>query len=81
MKFKIQLFAVARELAGAAAIELDLPPSATVADVRRELIARLPQLGQFGRQLRFAVNSEFADDGTPVPSAAEVACIPPVSGG
>jgi molybdopterin converting factor small subunit len=29
----------------------------------------------------FAINAEYAADLTPIPEAAEIACIPPVSGG
>jgi molybdopterin converting factor subunit 1 len=81
MIVNVRLFAVVRQLAGAENISLDLPGAVSVADVRRNLIERLPQLAQFGSQLRFAVNAEYADDATPVPAKAEVACIPPVSGG
>jgi molybdopterin converting factor small subunit len=31
--------------------------------------------------LMFAIDAEYAVDATPIPLAAEVACIPPVSGG
>jgi sulfur-carrier protein len=81
MIVNVRLFAVARQLVGAETIALDLPGAVTVADVRRNLMERLPPLAQFGSQLRFAVNTEYADDATPVPAGAEVACIPPVSGG
>jgi molybdopterin converting factor small subunit len=29
----------------------------------------------------FAINAEYAGDATPIPAGAEIACIPPVSGG
>ncbi len=77
----VKLFAVARQLAGADKIELDMNGAITVADVRRKLVEQLPHLAQFGPQLRFAVNAEYADDATPLPANSEVACIPPVSGG
>jgi molybdopterin converting factor small subunit len=55
----------------------------TVADVRRALGDAYPELGPFLPSCRFAVNQEFADDeaGTAVAEGAEVALIPPVSGG
>jgi molybdopterin converting factor small subunit len=81
MKLQVKLFAVARQWAGADSVELNVPAGATVADVRQALLARLPQLAQFGPQLRFAVSAEYADDATPIPAAADVACIPPDSGG
>jgi molybdopterin converting factor subunit 1 len=80
MKVNVRLFAAARQWAEADSIELEMPGT-TVADLRIALLSRLPKLSTFGPQLRFAVNSEFADDSTLVPINAEVACIPPVSGG
>ncbi|HTQ39546.1 MAG TPA: MoaD/ThiS family protein [Pirellulales bacterium] len=81
MKIRLQLFAAARQWAGADAVELDVPSGATVADVRKALLARLPRLAQFGLQLRFAVNADYADEATTIPAGANLACIPPVSGG
>jgi molybdopterin converting factor subunit 1 len=81
MKVQVKLFAVAKQWAGADSIELEVPAGGTVADVRQALLAQLPRLAQFGPQLRFAVNADYAADATPVPAAADVACIPPVSGG
>jgi molybdopterin synthase catalytic subunit/molybdopterin synthase sulfur carrier subunit len=81
MKLTVQLFAVARQWAGAETAELDLSANAKVADVRRALLKQLPKLEQFGSQLRFAVNSAYADEESEILENAEVACIPPVSGG
>ena len=81
MKVNVRLFAVARELSGANSVELELSSRADVAELRRLLLERLPQLAQFGPQLRFAVNTEYADDSTLIPPTADIACIPPVSGG
>ncbi len=81
MNVTVKLFAVAKQLAAADLVHLELPTGATVADIRRELVKRLPRLDQFGRQLRFAVNADYADDTMTIPAGAEVACIPPVSGG
>jgi molybdopterin converting factor small subunit len=36
--------------------------------------------GVLGHML-FAINAEYATDATIVPAGAEIACIPPVSGG
>ena len=57
MNVRVRLFAVARQLAGAEAAELELPPGSTVADLRRALVARYPQLGRLDRHLRFAVQA------------------------
>lgn len=77
----VQLFAGARELARAAFLSVSVPADATVADLRRALILHHPELSPLLARSRIAVNREFADDSAVVPSGAEVAIIPPVSGG
>jgi sulfur-carrier protein len=81
MKVNVKLFAVAKQWAEADAVELELPTDANIADLRTSLLNQLPRLEKFGPHLRFAVNSEYADEETRIPTGAEVACIPPVSGG
>ena len=77
----VQLFAGARELAGVASISLELPAGATVAELRRAIISLHPEFIRLLARSRIAVNQEFADDSAIVPEGAEVALIPPVSGG
>src|SRR5690606_32119188 len=67
MTVRVQLFAVARQWADADAVELDLPSGATVGELRVALVEKLPRLEQFGPLLRFAVNSEYADDRMNIP--------------
>lgn len=81
MKVCVRLFAVARQLAGRDQVSLDLSDGATIADLRQRLGAEVPQLASILPQVVFAVAAEYADDRTSIPSGAEVACIPPVSGG
>ncbi|MDZ4781490.1 MAG: MoaD/ThiS family protein [Planctomycetia bacterium] len=78
---RVKLFAVAKQIAGAESVELALPERGTVADVRRMLLERYPSLSNLATLLLFAVNGEYAADATVIPRDAEVACIPPVSGG
>jgi molybdopterin converting factor subunit 1 len=73
-------FAVAREASGMESESLDAWP-ATVGGFRGALAARHPALARVLPRCRLAVNQEFAQDGDPVPDGAEVAVIPPVSGG
>jgi len=75
------MFAVARQLAGTDTVAVDLPPDATVADLRIALASEYPGLDDLGPLAVFAINAEYADDETRIPDNAEVACIPPVSGG
>ena len=81
MTVAVRLFARARELAGRDVIRLDLPPGATVGTLRLELAAVVPALSTLLARSALAVNNEFADDAQPLPPEAEVALLPPVSGG
>ena len=81
MKIRLRLFAAAREAAGCDSVELELPGGATIGQLRRQLAARIPGLAGLAEHVMFAVDTEYADDTTPIPPQAEVACIPPVSGG
>jgi molybdopterin synthase sulfur carrier subunit len=81
MMVRVQLFAVARQLAGHDAVEIELADGATVSDLRRALGERVPALAGLLGHLAFAVNAAYAADSTLIPPRADVACIPPVSGG
>ncbi len=81
MRVVVRLFAVARERAGRSSVEVDLPERPTVADLRAALGVVVPGLVPILPSVRFAVDSLYADDDTPVPPGAEIAAIPPVSGG
>jgi molybdopterin synthase sulfur carrier subunit len=78
---KVLLFARARDLAGAAALDVELPAGATVADLRLALAAQCPRLAPLLERSAFAVDDEFAADGAAVSPTAVVALLPPVSGG
>jgi molybdopterin synthase catalytic subunit/molybdopterin synthase sulfur carrier subunit len=78
---RVKLFAVAKQLAGAEQIELELREGADVRALRAALLEHLPALASVAKQLRFAINNEYAADSTIVSSDVEIACIPPVSGG
>ena len=75
------LFARANDLIGADRIEVALPEPATVGELRRYLMERYPSFAGLLEKSAFAVNDEFADDATRIPVGAEVALLPPVSGG
>jgi MoaE-MoaD fusion protein len=77
---RVLYFAAARDGAGAAREELE-GPFASVAELRRTLAARHPELEPILPRCRIAVGEEFAPDDAPVPDGAEVAVVPPVSGG
>jgi molybdopterin converting factor subunit 1 len=81
MKVRVKMFAVARQRVGSDTIELDLPADASISQLRSVLAASHPPLADVLPHARFAVNSEYAADSHTIPAAAEVAIIPPVSGG
>ncbi len=74
-------FAAARERVGLPRESLELPPGARVTDVLRLLAARHPSLAPLLPHLRVAVNQEFSELEAEVPAGAELALVPPVSGG
>ena len=81
MTVTVRLFARARDLAGAAVVTVDLPPGATAADLRRRLAADHPALAPLLEHSALAVENEFAGDDRILPPHAEIALLPPVSGG
>ena len=81
MKVRVKLFAVARQRAGRDSVEVELPVAATVRQLRGALVEQFPLLADVIPHVRFAVNSEYAADASAIPAAADVALIPPVSGG
>ena len=81
MIIPVSLFAKARDLAGAPLVHLELPPGATVAHLRRELITACPPLAPLAPSLLIALNDEYAVDSRVVPPGTSVSCFPPVSGG
>ena len=81
MNVRVKLFAVARQAAGREAVELDLPDGASIGDLRRQLGVEVPPLSGLVARMMFAIGTDYADDGAIIPPDADVACIPPVSGG
>jgi len=81
MIVRVRLFAAARQLVGAEQVEIDLSDGATVADLRRVLSARYPVVSALLPQSLFAIDAEYVRDDTIVAPTAEIAVIPPVSGG
>jgi MoaE-MoaD fusion protein len=77
----ILYFAVARERAGCAREELEVPADPTARTILQRVAERHPSLSPLLPHLRVAVNREFAQPDDPVPDGAEVALIPPVAGG
>lgn len=81
MKQRVKLFAVARQRIGREAIDVELPAAATVAHLRDGIAEQFSPLADLLAHVRFAVNSDYANDSSQIPPGADVALIPPVSGG
>jgi molybdopterin converting factor small subunit len=81
VRVEVLLFGAARDAAGARTLALDVPEPVDVAAVATALRAASATLAPLLSGCRFAVDREFADAGTPVRAGAEVALLPPVSGG
>jgi molybdopterin synthase catalytic subunit len=78
---RVRLLARARELAGVEVIEVALPEPADVAVLRRALAEQFPVLAALVERSAIAIDEEYAKEDQEVRSGAEVALLPPVSGG
>ena len=81
MNVNVLLFAQARECAGAARLELALPPGSRVADALEALTRAHPALAPLRAHLATAVNGELVRPDAALAEGAELALLPPVSGG
>ncbi len=81
MRVSVKLFAMLRERAGAAEMDLDLPAFATVAAARDALGRRIPAIREPLGRVAWAVNRAYVSVETELHDGDELAVIPPVSGG
>ena len=81
MKIRLLTFASAMDAVGAPELELEIPDGARVVDLKAELDERYPQLEGLWSRLAVAIDGEVADDEQTLSDGAEVALLPPVSGG
>lgn len=77
----VQLFAGARESAGADHVQVTLEDSARFADLALVLAATAPRLEPLLKYARFAANAEYVRPEDAIDPKSEIALIPPVSGG
>jgi molybdopterin synthase catalytic subunit len=69
-------------MAGRPKVAVDLPAPATVADLKRALIAACPEIAAIVASSRIAIDNAYVTDQQVVPpDVVDVAVIPPVSGG
>ncbi len=81
MRVHLLAFASAADRIGAREAQLELAAGATVGDLRRAATERWPALAALAPRLAIAVDGAVAPDPTPLLDGAEVALLPPVSGG
>jgi molybdopterin converting factor subunit 1 len=78
---KILFFATLKERAGTRQLDLPLAPETRIRDLKALLANRLPALRPNLASALIAVNHEYAFDDDVIPTDAEIAIFPPVSGG
>jgi len=82
MTLKVLLFATLRDrLGGQKSIEIDLPPGATVLDLKARVAEAFPALKDSMPTVIVAIDHAFAFDTDLIQAGAEAALFPPVSGG
>jgi molybdopterin synthase sulfur carrier subunit len=81
IQLEVQGFASAGDALGRERRTVTLPAGATVADLRAHLTAEFPDLSALWPRLAVAVDGDLAQADDPLFTGAEVALLPPVSGG
>lgn len=81
MSVRILVFAVLRDLLGCAEVVIETNGPVTVGALRTILTQQHPNVAGTLERSVFAVNQQFATNSTVIAEGAEVAIIPPVSGG
>lgn len=78
---KVKLFAYCKKLVGKDEIKIELGNQTTVADVKKIILKRYPQLSSLMSPCIIAVNHTVGNESTLIKHQDEVALFPPVSGG
>ncbi len=81
MDISILLFASLQEEWDSPELKLNFPQGATARDLIDRLGELKPELKDRLAHVRVAINQEFVSPSTPLQVDAEIALIPPVSGG
>lgn len=81
MNVTVHFFARAKDLVGVPSLVVALPACATVGTLRQYLGQAHPNLADLLEKSALAVNNDYAADDQPLFPRAEVALLPPVSGG
>jgi len=81
MNVEVKLFAAAREMAGAEAVQVSVSSPTTIGTVRAAMCREHPGMAALIKASLFALDAHYSGDDAEIAEGAEVACIPPVSGG
>lgn len=81
MIWRLRTFAVLRDRTGQAELEVELPDGASVRELKSWVAEHYPTLANGLAQVRVAADYEFLAEDDALPPGAELALIPPVSGG
>ncbi len=80
-RIKLLFFATIRDRAGTKSLEMDIPADMTIQGLKDKLSTDYPNLKDSMKSVLITINREYAFDEAVVPSNAEIALFPPVSGG
>ncbi len=81
VQFQVLLFAAARDAIGSDSIEIELALPNSAGEVMRVIANEYPALATLIPSCRLAVNQVYVTRDFSIADAAELAIIPPVSGG
>ncbi len=81
MKIRVVAFATASDILGRSPVEVVLPAGSRLSDLESDLIARFPALEPLWPRLAVAVDGQLSRADRDLADGAEVALLPPVSGG
>lgn len=81
MIVKVLFFAVAREIAGTLSMDVALDDDATVGQLKQTLVEQFPDLMHVLGRSTISVDQEYASAEKTLYHGAEVAVLPPSSGG
>lgn len=74
-------FATLRDRVGVKSAALEIPLQTKVADFKALLVEKFPALAGLMNHTLISINHEYVFDDALIPSNAEIALFPPVSGG
>jgi len=81
LNIRIVFFAKLKEIIGTSEINFDLSENTKVSDLKKELLLSYPGLKDYADIMLVSIDQNFAYDDDLIPTNAEVALFPPVSGG